>query len=148
MTPEQRLQQLAIELPAPPSEMGAYAASRQAGALLFLSGVLPLVDGKAPFIGRLAKEQAREAARRAALNALALVKQRIGSLAHVKGVVRVAAYIASEVDCTEHAFVADGCSELLNQVFPASGKHARLVLGVPSLPMGMPVALELIFELD
>ena len=120
--------------------------SKQAGSLVFLSGMLPLVNGKPMFTGRVAKEQAREAAKMAALNALAVLKKRMGSLASVRGVVRVAAYIAADPDFTEHAFVADGCSELLNRVFPNSGKHARLAFGVSSLPMGMPVELELIFE--
>jgi enamine deaminase RidA (YjgF/YER057c/UK114 family) len=146
VTAEQRLQQLGLELPAAPLPLGEYVASKQTGPLVFLSGMLPLVSGKPMFTGRVAKEEAREAARISALNALAVLKQRIGSLDHVRGVVRVAAYIAADPDFTEHAFIADGCSTLLNHVFPASGKHARLAFGVSSLPMGMPVELELIFE--
>ena len=148
MTPEQRLQQLGIALPIAPSPLGEHVASRQTGPFVFLSGMLPLVDGNPIATGRVGKEQAREAARVCALNALAVLKQRIGSLGRVRGVVRVAAYIAAEPDFTEHTFVADGCSELLNRVFPASGKHAQLVFGVSSLPMGVPVELEVIFEVD
>jgi enamine deaminase RidA (YjgF/YER057c/UK114 family) len=146
MTPDQRLQQLAIELPMASSPLGEYAASRQAGPLVFLSGMLPLVDGKPLVTGRVTKELARKAAEVATLNALAVLKQRVGSFENVRGVVRVAVYVATDADFTEHAFVADGSSALLNRVFPGTDKHARLVFGVSSLPMGMPVELELIFE--
>jgi enamine deaminase RidA (YjgF/YER057c/UK114 family) len=127
--------------------LGQYVASKQAGGLLFLSGMLPLVNGQPAFTGRVPKEEAREAARLATLNALAVVQQRLGSLDRVRGVVRVAVYIAADPDFTEHAYVADGSSTLLNAVFPESNRHARLVFGVSSLPMGMPVELELIFEI-
>ena len=146
MTPEQRLQQFEMELPIAPSPLRAYAASRQAGPLVFLSGMLPVVDGKPLVTGRVTKGLAREAAKVATLNALAVLKQRVGSLANVRGVVRVAVYVATDSDFTEHAFIADGSSALLNRVFPGTDKHARLVFGVSSLPMGMPVELDLIFE--
>jgi enamine deaminase RidA (YjgF/YER057c/UK114 family) len=146
MNADQRLHHLGLELPAAPTPLGEYGVARRAGPLLFLSGMLPLVDGKPLFTGRVGKEQARRAAAVAALNALAVLKLRLGSLDTVRGVVRAAVYIAADPDFTEHAFVADGCSALLNGVFPASAKHARLAFGVSSLPMGMPVELELIFE--
>src|SRR5262245_51746593 len=148
MTTDHRLEQLGIELPVAPSPLGEYVAGKQVGALVFLSGMLPLVDGKPMFTGRVAKEQAREAAKVSALNALAVLRQKRGSLDNVRGVVRVAAYSAADPEFREHAFVADGCSELLNRVFPGSGKHARLAFGVSSLPMGVPVELELIFEIE
>ena len=146
MTPDQRLQQLEMELPIAPSPLGEYAASRQAGPLVFLSGMFPLVDGKPLVTGRVTKEVARQAAQVATLNALAVLKQRVGSFENVRGVVRVAVYVSTDADFTEHAFVADGSSALLNRVFPGTDTHARLAVGVSSLPMGMPVELELIFE--
>ena len=146
MTPEQRLQQLEMELPIAPSPLGEYAASRQAGPLVFLSGMLPLVDGKPLVTGRVTKEVAREAARIATLNALAVLKDRVGSFENVLGVVRATVYVAADADFAEHAFVADGASTLLNGTFPATARHARLAVGVSSLPMGMPVELELIVE--
>jgi enamine deaminase RidA (YjgF/YER057c/UK114 family) len=147
MTADQRLEQLGIELPVAPSPLGEYVALKQSGPLVFLSGMLPLVDGKPMFTGRVPKERAREAARAATLNALAVLRRHLGGLDKLRGVVRIAVYIAARPDFKEHAFIADGCSELLNQVFPDSGKHARLAFGVTSLPLGMPVELELILEI-
>ena len=135
-----------MELPTPPAPLGEYAASRQAGPLLFLSGMLPIVDGKPMVTGRVTKELAREAARVATLNALAVLKDRLGGFERVRGVVRLTVYVSAAADFTEHAFVADGSSALLNRVFPATDKHARLAVGVSSLPLDMPVELELIFE--
>jgi enamine deaminase RidA (YjgF/YER057c/UK114 family) len=96
--------------------------------------------------GRVTKELAREAARVATLNALAVLKDRLGGFERVRGVVRLTVYVSGAADFTEHAFVADGSSALLNRVFPATDKHARLAVGVSSLPLDMPVELELIFE--
>lgn len=135
-----------IPLPVAPSPLGAYGASSQAGSLVFLSGMLPLVDGRPLATGRVTKEVAREAARIATLNALAVLKDRVGSFENVLGVVRATVYVAADADFAEHAFVADGASTLLNGTFPATARHARLAVGVSSLPMGMPVELELIVE--
>jgi enamine deaminase RidA (YjgF/YER057c/UK114 family) len=146
MVPDRRLQRLGIDLPAAPAPLGAYGASRQAGSLIFLSGMLPLVDGAPLATGRVTREVAREAARVATLNALAVLQARVGSLDHVRGVVRATVYVSADAGFTEHAFVADGASTLLNRVFPASDRHARLAVGVSSLPMGVPVELELIVE--
>ena len=146
MAADPRLPRLEIELPVAPSPLGAYAASRQAGSLVFLSGMLPLVDGEPLATGRVTKELAREAARVATLNALAVLKDRVGSFENVLGVVRATVYVSADADFAEHAFVADGASTLLNRVFPATDRHARLAVGVSSLPMGMPVELELIVE--
>ena len=146
MALDQRLQHVEIELPVAPAPLGEYAASRQVGPLVFLSGMLPLVDGRPLVTGRVTKEVAREAARVATLNALAVLKQRMGGFENVRGVVRLTVYVWAAAAFTEHAFVADGASALLNRVFPATDKHARLAVGVASLPMGMPVELEVIFE--
>lgn len=148
MASDRRLPLVDIELPAAPAPLGEYAASRQAGSLVFLSGMLPLVDGSPLATGPVTKEVAREAAHVAALNALAVLKDRLGGFERVRGVVRATVYVSAAADFTEHAFVADGASTLLNRVFPAAGRHARLAIGVSSLPMGMPVELELIVEVS
>src|SRR5262245_4716910 len=90
MTPELRLQQLGIELPNAPMSMGDYVTTKQTGSLVFLSGMLPLVDGKPIVTGRVSKEEARQAARLSLLNALAALKQRIGGLDRFRSVIRVA----------------------------------------------------------
>jgi len=149
---EQRLKELGIELPAPPKPFGIYAEAVQTGNLLFLTGMLP-TEGRAPkFIGRvggeLDVETGREAAGLAALNALAVARQHLGSLDKVTRIVRLGVSVATSGDVREQPRVADGASELLQSVFGKDKNPSRLVYGVASLPLGTPVELELIFEVS
>ncbi|MBX7220035.1 MAG: RidA family protein [Blastocatellia bacterium] len=149
---EQRLKESGIQLPAAPEPLGTYVATVQTGTLLFLSGMLPIENGKAAFVGRLGAEldveTGQQAARRAALNALALVQKQLGSLDRVMRVVRLGVSVVTIDDFRSHAQVADGASELLQQVFGKEKNPTRLVAGVVSLPLGCPVLLELIFEVS
>jgi len=144
------LRELNIQLPQAPTPFGAYVEAVQTGDLLFLSGMLPIQNQKPKFIGRLGKEldgaAGREAARIAAINALAVARAHLGSLDKVTRVVRLGVYIANSGDFFDQPKVADGASELLRDVFGADKMSARLVIGVASLPMGMPVELEVILE--
>jgi enamine deaminase RidA (YjgF/YER057c/UK114 family) len=151
-TAEQRLRQLGIKLPAPPEPFGIYAEGVQTGNLLFLTGMLPTVGRKAKFIGRLGAELAVEAchkaARLAALHALAVARQHLGALDKVTRIVRLGMSVATAGDVRDQPKVADGASELLQDVFGKDKNHTRLVYGVASLPLGVPVELELIFEVS
>jgi enamine deaminase RidA (YjgF/YER057c/UK114 family) len=135
-----------IVLPTAPEPLGQYSALSEVNGLVFLSGMMPLQAGKVIFTGQLDREKGREAAYLAALNALAILKKHYGDLKRIKRVVQAAIYIAAPLDFEDHVFVADGCSELLNQVFP--DKHSRLAFGVSSLPRNASVELALIFELN
>jgi len=150
-TAEQRLSQLGIKLPAPPEPFGIYAEAVQTGNLLFLTGMLPTVGREAKFIGRLGAEldveTCHNAARMAALNALAIARQHLGSLDKITRIVRLGVAVATSGDVRDQPKVADGASELLQDVFGKSKNPTRLVYGVASLPLGTPVELELIFEL-
>jgi enamine deaminase RidA (YjgF/YER057c/UK114 family) len=147
---EERLAALGIELPHAPTPFGAYVEAVQSGALLFLSGMLPTTGHEARWVGRLGREldvdEARGAARAAALNALAVARKQLGTLDRVTRVVRLGVFIATDGDVREHPRVADGASELLRQVFGDDKISSRLVVGVASLPLGVPVELEVIFE--
>jgi enamine deaminase RidA (YjgF/YER057c/UK114 family) len=147
---EERLAALGIELPDAPTPFGAYVEAVQSGALLFLSGMLPTTGHEARWVGRLGREldvdQARGAARGAALNALAVARKHLGTLDRVSRVVRLGVFIATDGDVREHPRVADGASELLRDVFGDDKISSRLVVGVASLPLGVPVELEVIFE--
>ena len=147
---EQRLRELGIELPAPPEPFGIYAEAVQTGNLLFLTGMLPTEGRAAKFIGRVGGEvdveTGRKAARLAALNALAVARQHLGSLDKVTRIVRLGVSVATSGDVREQPRVADGASELLQDVFGKDKNPTRLVYGVASLPLGTPVELELIFE--
>jgi enamine deaminase RidA (YjgF/YER057c/UK114 family) len=149
---ERRLQELGIELPPPPTPFGAYVEAVQTGDLLFLSGMLPAVGHEPKFIGRLGKEldasAGREAVRIAALNVLSAARQKLGSLDKVTRVVRLGVYLATEGDFFDQPKVADAASELFRAVFGEERTSVRLVFGVASLPLGMPVELEVILEVE
>jgi len=147
---EQRLKELGIKLPAPPEPFGAYVEAVQTGNLLFLSGMLPTEGRVAKFMGRVGAEldvdAGREAAKLAALNALAVARQHLGSLDRVTRIVRLGVSVATSGDVRDQPKVADAASELLQDVFGKDKSPCRLVYGVASLPLGTPVELEIIFE--
>lgn len=147
---EQRLEELGIELPTPPAPFGAYAEAVQTGRLLFLTGMLPTEGREAKFVGRVGAEldveSGRKAARLAALNALAVARRHLGSLDRVTRIVRLGVSLATSGDVREHPRVADGASEVLQDVFGTERAPCRLVYGVASLPLGSAVELEVIFE--
>jgi enamine deaminase RidA (YjgF/YER057c/UK114 family) len=149
---DRRLRQLGIKLPAPPEPFGIYTEAVQTGNLLFLTGLLPTAGREAKFIGRLGAELdvegCHKAARLAALNALAVTRQHLGSLDKVKRIIRLGVAVATSGDVRDQPRVADGASELLQDVFGKSKNPTRLVYGVASLPLGAPVELELIFEVS
>jgi enamine deaminase RidA (YjgF/YER057c/UK114 family) len=149
---EQRLKELGIKLPAPPEPFGTYAEAVRTGNLLFLTGMLPTEGREAKFIGRVGAELDVEAGRKAshlaALNALAVARQHLGSLDKVTRIVRLGVSVATSGDFRDHPKVADGASELLQDVFGKGKNPSRLVYGVASLPLGTPVELEVIFEVS
>ena len=151
-TAEQRLRHLGIKLPSPPEPFGIYAEAVQTGNLIFLTGMLPTVDREAKFIGRIGAEldveAGHKAARVAALNALAVARQHLGSLDKVTRVVRLGVAVATSGDVRDQPKIADGASELLQDVFGEDKNPSRLVYGVASLPLGVPVELELILEVS
>jgi enamine deaminase RidA (YjgF/YER057c/UK114 family) len=149
-TAEARLVTLGIKLPAPPEPFGTYVEAVQTGNLLFLTGMLPTEGRSAKFTGRVGAELDVEAGRKAAylaaLNALAVAREYLGSLDKVTRIVRLGVSIATVGDVRDQPKVADGASELLQDVFGKDQNPCRLVYGVASLPLGTPVELEVIFE--
>lgn len=150
-TPEENLAKLGLALPTPAKPVAAYVPGVRSGNLLFVSGQLPFVDGKLPKTGRVGEnvtlEEAQAFARQCAVNCLAVVKAETGDLSKVKRVVRVGAFVASVETFTQQPQVANGASELLQQVFGEAGRHARAAVGVNVLPLGAPVEVELLVEL-
>jgi enamine deaminase RidA (YjgF/YER057c/UK114 family) len=145
-----RLRELGVVLPKPPSPLGAYVETSIVGSLLFVSGTLPLVDRKLAISGRIGRDlsvtQGQEAARLAALNALAAAEEHLGDLDKLKKLVKLTVLLATTEDFTEHAAVADGASNLFVQLFGPEAGHVRVVYGVYSMPVGTPVIVETIFE--
>jgi enamine deaminase RidA (YjgF/YER057c/UK114 family) len=150
--PGARLRKLGLILPKPPTPLGAYVEVNQVGSLLFLSGTLPVVDGKLAFTGRLGEnltvEQGSEAARLAALNVLALVQEHAGDLARVKKLVKLTILMVTTEQFTELPVVGDGASNLFGQLFGPETGHVRVVYGVQSMPLGAPMMVETVFELE
>ena len=150
--PGSRLRELGLVLPKAPTPLGAYVEASSVGSLLFLSGILPVVNGKLSITGRLGEnlsvEQGREAVRIATMNALAVAQQHLGDLDRLKKLVKLSVALATTELFVEHAAVADRASELFVQLFGAENGHVRMVYGVQSLPIGTPVVVEVIFEID
>lgn len=147
---EKKLQSLGLTLPAPPKPVATYVPAVRSGNLLFLSGMIPMVEGKMAMAGKLGKEltaeQGQQAARITLLNALAVIKAELGSLDQVQRIVRIGVHVASAEGFTQQPAVANGASDLLVQIFGDAGRHARLALGAAELPLGAPVELEMIIE--
>lgn len=151
-TAEDRLARLGIHLPDAPTPFGAYVPAVQTGNLLFLSGMLATAGHTATVVGIVGKDldmnAGRQAATTAALNALALARKQLGSLNSVSRVVRLGVYVAAAPEFTEHPKIADAASELLRDVLGEETASTRLVYGVASLPLGSPVELEVIVEVQ
>ncbi len=150
--PSSRVSELGIVLPDPPTPLGAYVESSDAGNLLFLAGMLPVVNRKLAISGRLGEnlsvEEGQEAARIASLNALAAAKKHLGNLDRLKKLVKLTVLMAATEQFADHAPVADGASNLFVQIFGPEAGHVRLVYGVQSLPVGAPLIVDVIFEIE
>ncbi|MDP3939463.1 MAG: RidA family protein [Deltaproteobacteria bacterium] len=151
-TPEQRLEALGVTLPPPPKPLASYIPWVMTGNLLFVSGQLPLVDGKVLHPGLVGEtvtaEQAAVCARLAATNALSVAREALGSLDRIRRVVRLAGHVAAPSTFTGHPQVVNGASDFLAEVFGERGRHARVALGAPSLPANACVELEILFEAE
>jgi enamine deaminase RidA (YjgF/YER057c/UK114 family) len=149
---EQRLRELGIDLPASPTPFGAYTEAVQSGRLLFLSGMLPVVNHQPKYVGRIGKELSAESGRAAlylaSLSALSAARAHLGTLDKVTRVVRLGIYLATFGDFFDQPKVADAASELFESIFGKEKTSTRMVLGVASLPLGMPVELEVILEIE
>ena len=150
MTPEEKLSDIGVALPEPPTPLGAYVPVLRSGNLLFLSGLLPVREGRPVMAGKIGAEidekEGAELARVAAVNALSIIKGYLGELGKIKRCVKVTGYVAGAPGFTGHAAVLNGASEFLVQVFGDSGRHVRAAVGVASLPMDSPLEIEFLFE--
>jgi enamine deaminase RidA (YjgF/YER057c/UK114 family) len=150
MSFDERLRTLGLTLPAPPKPVASYVPAVRSGDLLFLSGVLPFWDGKLTLTGKVGREvtpeQGTDASRTAVLNALALVREELGTLDRIKKVVRMVGYVASAEGFAQQPSVINGASDLLVQLLGEAGRHARAAVGVAELPLHAPVELDLILE--
>ncbi len=151
MSINDKLKKMEISLPPPPTPLGAYVPAVTAGDLVFISGTLPMKEGKLLFTGKLGKdltvEQGVECARQAALNILAALQKQIGDLSRVKQIVRLTGFVASSEGFNQQPQVLNGASLLLAELFEEKGKHARAAVGAAELPLNAPVEIELIVQI-
>lgn len=149
---EDKLRELGLHLPEVVKPLAAYVPAVRTGNLVFVSGQVPMVDGKLPLTGKVGAEvtaeQAHGLAQRAALNAIAAAAAEAGGIDRITRVVKVTGFVACTPDFHGHPAVVNGASELLGQVFGDAGAHARAAVGVASLPMDAPVEVEMIVEVE
>ncbi|WP_297327798.1 RidA family protein [uncultured Bartonella sp.] len=150
-TIENRLNELNITIPAAVQPVANYVTSKQSGNQLFISGQLPLKNGKPVAIGKVGRtvsaEQAKKSAEACAINILAQAKAALGDLSKIKKVIKVTAFVATDPNFTDIPQVANGASDLFVNVLGEAGKHARSAVGVTALPMDVPVEVEAILEI-
>ena len=151
MSIEEKLNELGISLPPAPTPVGAYVPAVQCQKLVFVSGQIPMFNGKVQFSGKVGREvdleQAQEAARLCAVNALAVLQAQLGLLDSIRRIVRLEIFVNSAESFTDQSQVANGASNLLGEIFGDAGQHARLTVGVSELPLGAAVELALIAEI-
>jgi enamine deaminase RidA (YjgF/YER057c/UK114 family) len=140
-----RLAELGIALPEPAAPVAAYVPAVEANGMLHISGQLPFDDGQL-MTGRLGEdrdlEYGRRAARRCGVMLLAQMRSALGSLDRVERVVKLGVFVNSAAGFTDQPKVANGASELMEQVFGEAGRHARSAVGVPVLPLGAAVEID------
>ena len=147
---EDKLKELGIEIPTPPSPAGSYIPVVTTGNLAFVSGQIPMKEGKVVFEGKVPEKQsvdsAREAAKICIINGLAQLKANLGSLDKITKFVRISGFVNSESDFTEQPKVINAASDLLVEVFGDMAKHSRIAVGVASLPLNSTVEIDMIVE--
>jgi enamine deaminase RidA (YjgF/YER057c/UK114 family) len=150
MSPEERIVELGLQLPAVAAPLASYVPTARVGSLVYTSGQLPIVEGELVETGlvgaEVAPERAYDLARICALNAIAALRAEAGELSRVVRIVKVVGFVASTTDFYGQPQVVNGASELLGEVFGDAGRHARSAVGVAVLPRNAPVEVELIAE--
>ncbi len=144
-----RLNELGLTLPAVVAPLAAYVPAVQTGNYVYVSGQIPMVDGKLELTGKVGAEvtpeQATDLARTCALNALAAIEALVG-LGRLVKIVKLTGFVASAPGFTGQPAVINGASNLFGEVFGEQGRHARSAVGVAELPLGAPVEVEVIAE--
>ena len=147
---QDRLRELSIELPTPPSPAGSYIPVVTTGNLAFVSGQIPMKEGKVIFEGKVPEQQSLESARDAAkiciINGLAQLKANLGSLDKITKFVRISGFVNSNPEFTEQPKVINAASDLLVEIFGDMAKHSRIAVGVASLPLNSTVEIDMVVE--
>ena len=148
MSIDNRLAELGISLPEPAAPVASYVPAVEAGGLLHISGQISVSEDGNLIVGRLGEDmnldRGTQAARRCGIMLIAQMKAALGSLDRVERIVKLGAFVNSAPSFTDQPKVANGASELMQEVFGEAGRHARSAVGVPVLPLGVAVEIDAI----
>jgi enamine deaminase RidA (YjgF/YER057c/UK114 family) len=146
---EEKLKALGVTLPNPPTPAGSYVPAIKTGNLLFISGQIPMEDGKVIFTGKVTNENietAKKSAKMCAINLLAQMKRELGSLDKVTKIVRISGFINSDPEFYQHPKIINEASDLFFEIFGDKGKHSRIAVGVACLPLNAMTEIDAIVE--
>jgi enamine deaminase RidA (YjgF/YER057c/UK114 family) len=149
---DEKLKSLNIVLPTPPKPAGAYIPIVISDQTVYVSGQIPIENGKVAYKGKVPTEQSLEQAQAAAkvctINALAQLKSELGNLDRISKFIRVSGFVNSSPEFTEQPKVINAASDLLYEIFGEKGQHSRIAVGVASLPLGSTVEIDMIVEIS
>ncbi|HIH99051.1 MAG TPA: RidA family protein [Nitrosopumilus sp.] len=146
---EEKLKTLGVTLPNPPTPAGSYVPAIKTGNLLFISGQIPMEEGKVIFTGKVTNENietAQKSAKMCAINLLAQMKRELGSLDKVTKIVRISGFINSDPEFYQHPKIINAASDLFFDIFGDKGKHSRIAVGVACLPLNAMTEIDAIVE--
>ena len=147
---DEKIKSIGINIPIPPTPAGSYIPVVKTGNLLYVSGQIPLEDGKIAFTGKVSDaniETAQKSARLCAINILAQLKKELGDLGKIYRFVRLSGFVNSVPEFTQHPKVINAASDLLYEIFGECGKHTRIAVGVSSLPLDAMTEIDAIVEI-
>jgi len=148
---EEKLEALGIKIPNPPIPAGSYVPGIKTGNLLFISGQIPMEDGKVMFTGKVSDdniETAQKSARMCAINILAQIKRELDNLEKVAKIVRLSGFVNSTSEFSQQPKVINSASDLFFEIFGEKGKHTRIAVGVASLPLNSMTEIDAIIEFE
>ena len=146
---EEKIKSLKITLPNPPTPAGSYIPAVKTGNLLFISGQIPMEEGKVLFTGKVSDgnlETAQKSAKICAINLLAQMKRELGDLDKVTRIVRLSGFVNSDPEFYQHPKVINAASDLFFEIFGDKGKHSRIAMGVACLPLNSMTEIDAIIE--
>jgi enamine deaminase RidA (YjgF/YER057c/UK114 family) len=147
---DEKLKSLGIELPIPPKPAGAYVPVIILNNLAYVSGQIPMKDGKVIYEGKVSDkniEESKKSAKLCAINILAQLKREFGTLDNILKIVKVSGFVNSESDFTQHPKVINAASDLFYEIFGERGQHTRIAIGVSSLPLNSMTEIDAIVEI-
>jgi len=147
---EEKIKSMGIKLPMPPNPAGSYIPVVKTGNLLFVSGQIPMEDGKVIFTGKVSDnniEEAQKSAKICAINILAQLKKELTDLDRISKIVRLSGFVNSMPEFTQQPKVINAASDLIYEIFGDCGKHSRIAVGVSSLPLNSMTEIDAVVEI-